>query len=152
MAAGLAQRLAGDDEARRREIAFLGRLLQAEIGAADIAHRGEAAHQHLAHDHEGAGGHQRIRQLRVAAEIGDAGDDMDMGVDQARHQGLALEVDDLGLGRGDGLADLADGAALHEDADGGAGLRRGAVDDAGIGEEGAGHDVGLDRRKVGFSG
>ena len=42
--------------------------------------------------------------------------------------------------------------ALDEDADGGAGLRRGAVDDAGIGEERAGHDVGLDRRKVGFSG
>ena len=35
MAAGLAQRLAGDDEARGREIAFLRRLLQAEIGAAE---------------------------------------------------------------------------------------------------------------------
>jgi hypothetical protein len=46
---------------------------------------------------------------------------MDMGVDQAGHQGLALEVDGscrLGLGRGDGFADLADGAALDEDADG----------------------------------
>lgn len=54
MAAGLAERLAGDDEARCREVVLLRRLLQAEIGAADIAHRGEAAQQHLAHDHQRA--------------------------------------------------------------------------------------------------
>ncbi len=118
---------------------FLDRLLQAEIGAADIAHGGEAAHQHLAHDAEGAGGDERIRQSGVLAEIGKAGDDMDMGVDQPGHQGLALEVDAARLGGGDGFADLANAVALDEDVDGCAGLRRGAVDDAGIGEEDGSH-------------
>ncbi len=77
---------------------LLRRLLKPEIRAADIAHRREPAQQHLAHDDEGACGDERIRQARVEAEIGDAGDDMDMGVDQARHQRAAAEIDRRRLG------------------------------------------------------
>ena len=54
--------------------------------AAEIANCGEAAHQHAPHEPEGAHGHHRVGKPRVEAEIGHAGNDMHMGVDEAGHE------------------------------------------------------------------
>ena len=54
MAAGLADREAGDEQPRALEQPARHRLLQPEIGARRIAHRREAAVQHALHDRAGA--------------------------------------------------------------------------------------------------
>ncbi len=48
VAAGLRQRLAADHEARSLDQPLLDRHDEAVVGAAEVAHGGEAAHQHVA--------------------------------------------------------------------------------------------------------
>ena len=98
MTAGLAQPLAGDDQPRPGEQPLLDGERQAVVGAAAVAHRGEAARQHRRHDAGGAGRGQRRRRHGVGAKVDQTGDDMDVAVDQAGHQRLAGEVDPFGAG------------------------------------------------------
>ena len=140
------QALGAESQARHAEL----QPLRAEVAAvqaslrdmaAQLQSQAEAAQQHLAHDHQRAHGDERVGQSGVAAEIGEAGDDMDMGVDQAGHQRAALEVDHSGLVRADAPADLADRSALDQDGDRRGALGRGAVDDAGVLDQGRGHEL-----------
>ena len=84
VAAGLAQRLAGDEQARAFEQALLDRGLDAVVGAAGVAQRGEAAMQHGAHGHRAFGGEQRQRHVGQQAQVDLGEHDMDVRVDQAR--------------------------------------------------------------------
>ena len=136
MAAGLRQRLAADHEARRLDQPFLDGLHQRIGRAAEIAHRGEAAMQHVLHDVGGVIGDERVGQHRIGAQIGHGRDHVDVAIDQARHQRLAREVDHRCARRGDRLVrDFADAVALDEDvhARNGAILR--SVKQGGVGEE-----------------
>ena len=96
MAACLAQRLARDEHARPGDEPLFDRLRQAEIGAAGVADRGEAAAQHALQYGARLVGEKGHRQDRQHGEVDLDGDGMDVRVDQAGHQRLALEVDDRG--------------------------------------------------------
>ena len=96
MAAGLADRATGDEQARPGEQPLLDRQLVAEIGAAGVADGGEAARQHGAEPLGRMRGGERGRDVAggVEAEADMARHDVDMAVDQAGHQGTAAEIDD----------------------------------------------------------
>jgi hypothetical protein len=114
--AGLAQRLARDEHAGSGDESPLDRLGEAEIGAAGVADGGEAAAQHARQYRTRLMGEEGHRQGREDREIGLDGDGVDMGVDEAGHQRLALEVDDCGAGGFDRpVGDLADRLALDDD-------------------------------------
>ena len=136
VAAGLRQGLAADDEARSLDQPQRQGVDQRLGRAAEIAHRGEAAREHAAHDVGRAEGDERIRQAAVAAKIGGGRDDMDMAVDEAGHQRAALEIDAPCAGRGDRpIGDFRDPAALDAHEAIVFALRAAAVQDAGILED-----------------
>ena len=113
--AGGAERLAGDEQPRPRQQPLVGRLLEAPVGAAGVAHAGEAAIEHGAHEHGGARRHQRQRHV-LEPRDGDLGQhDMHVAVDQARHQRAPAAVDHVGARRLDRLGrDLLDLLALDQ--------------------------------------
>ena len=136
MAARLGKRLAADDEPRRGREPLLDRLGEREGRAAHVAHRGEAAIEHAAHDRQAAQDRHRIGQLRIGREIHHAGDDMHVAVDQPGHQRAPLEVEHQPVGRRHRpRLKVADDAVLDEDM-ALARLGTGRIDDAGIGEQG----------------
>ena len=99
MAAGLRHRKAGDEQARAFEQALGHRLLQAEVGTGGVAHGGEAAHQHVAQDRGSTlRADQRRRLQRQAHQIVRRGDDVHVGIDQARQRDAPAAVDALGVG------------------------------------------------------
>jgi hypothetical protein len=115
VAAGLGEGLARNDEAGRLDQALLLRLDQGVGGAAEVAHRCEAAVEHALHDAGGAIGDERIRNEGVLADIHHGGDDVDVAVDEARHERALAAVHDLGLGSLDRLVgELPDLVALDE--------------------------------------
>ncbi len=124
VSAGLRERLAGEVEARGIEQPLVSRHPERVGRPAHVAHGGEAAHQHPMHDLGRAMRHQRIGQRRVDAEVGVAGHDMNMRIDQPRHQRPPAEIKGLRCGGGDGGAHLADHPPLHEHG-GGVGRRGG---------------------------
>ena len=115
VAAGLAERRARDEQPRPYEQPLLHRSLDAPVGAAGVAQRGKAAHQHGAHGGGGLGRHQGERRVGEESNIHFGEHDVDMGVDQSWHQRAAAEVDALCRGAGDrAIGDLADDAVLHQ--------------------------------------
>ena len=93
VAAGLAQRPAGDEQPRPGDEALLHRLGEPEIGAAGVAHRGEAARQHALQDVARLVGDEGDRHARQPREIDLDRDRMDMRVDQPGHQRAAGKID-----------------------------------------------------------
>ena len=98
MTAGLDERLAANKEARSFDDLLIDRALEADVGAAEVADRGEPAQKHLLHDPRGVQRDQQIGQSRVVSGVGVRRDDMGVAVDEARHQGLAAQVDPVGRG------------------------------------------------------
>ena len=116
MAAGRADRSARDEQARPRNIALIDRGLDAPVGAAGVAHAGEAAVEHAEHQPRGPRGHQRQRNSFEEADIHFAQGDVHMAVDQAGHQRAAAAIDDVGALRLDRfLGDLPDGLTLDQE-------------------------------------
>ncbi len=114
MAAGLRQRLAGREDTRPGHQPRGHGLRQAPVGAAGIAHRGEAAVEHAFHDRQRADRNQYVGLHRVQAQVGQRGQHVHMAVDQAGHHGLATRIDALCVGRIDARADRDDALALDE--------------------------------------
>ena len=116
VAAGRADGAAGDEEARAGDQAGLDGGLDAPVGAAGVAHRGEAAVDHALHQ---VGRPRRQQGQRHVLEVADVDldqEDMDVAVDQARHQGALAAIDHLRLGRLDRLGrHFLDGVALDQD-------------------------------------
>ena len=82
----------------------LDRGLDAPVGAAGVAHRGEAAIDHAAHQLGRLGGQQGERHALEIADVHLGQEHMDVAVDQPRHQGaLAAAVHHLGVARLDRL-------------------------------------------------
>ena len=94
MAAGRRDHRAAGIDARPRHEAFVDRLLEREDGTAEIADRGEAAHQRALG--LGAGGQKDIADIRGEQardrQRGEHG--MPVRVDQARHNDPAAAIDD----------------------------------------------------------
>ena len=147
VAAGLGERLAAEDEARPGEQPLLDGLGEAPIGAADVAHGGEAALEHPAQDAGGVGGDVVGRPLGLRREVGRGGGDVDVAVDQAGHQRAAADVDRSGIaGAHAAPADLQDALALDEDRLVGDEHPAVRVQDRGVREEQAGwHSHGHNR-------
>ena len=115
VAAGRTDRAAGDEEARARDQARFDGGLGPPVGAAGIAHGGEAAIEHALQAPGGARHHQRQRHRLHAVDVDLAVMGMDVAVDQARHQGALAAIHDLGLGRLDRLGrDFLDAVALDQ--------------------------------------
>jgi hypothetical protein len=91
--AGLAQGLAGDDEARTLDQPFIDRPDETVVGASGVAHGREPAHQQLSQDARRAHRRERRRRHRVGGEIDQRGHHMHVAVDQPRHQGPAGKID-----------------------------------------------------------
>jgi hypothetical protein len=98
MTAGLDERLAADEETRSFDDLLIDRALEADVGAAEVADRGEPAQKHLLHDPRRVQRDERIGQSRVVGRVGQRRDDMGVAVDEAGHQGLAAQVDAVGGG------------------------------------------------------
>ena len=132
MTARLGDHGAGRPDPRALGQAHVNPLLEAEHGTAEVTGAGEAAHQHvvggLGRRHRGEGDvigqHGHLRQ--------DGEHQVGVGIDEARHQGLALAVDALHLALYlDGvLADPADEVALHQHGGGRAEGTALAIEDA----------------------
>ncbi len=118
VAAGLGDALPGDEQARPDEMPRLDRLADAPIGAADVAHRGEAAIEHRPHQRRRARRHQGQRDVVEEMEI-DLGEiDMDMRVDEPRHHGAPGDVDHRrALAADRRLGDFLDALALDQHVD-----------------------------------
>ena len=97
--AGRAERLAGDEQPGTRAKPLLDRGLDPPVGAAGVAYGREAALQHAAHQVHCACRHQGQRDALEPAECHLAQHDVDVAIDQARHQGPPAAVDDLGRAR-----------------------------------------------------
>ena len=118
MAAGGADRLAGDINPRTDDMSGFDRGLDAPVGAAGVAQRGEAAVQHRAHLHRALRGEQGQGDVGQQAQVHLGQHDVDVRVDQAGHQGAVADVDALGVGRGDrAVGDLPDQGVLDQDLD-----------------------------------
>ncbi|MGF6743324.1 hypothetical protein OKW47_007158 [Paraburkholderia atlantica] len=113
--AGLAQRASGNEQARPLREAHLDRLLEREAGTARIAHGREAAPQDAAHDRQRLERDEYVGHVHLARQIELRRDHMRVQVDQARHDGFALQIDDLRAGCVDRLRrDFLDRAAFDE--------------------------------------
>src|SRR5260370_41029210 len=86
MAAGGADRLAGDIKPWTDNMPGFDGCLDAPVGAASVAHRREAAVEHGAQSRRRARGDQSKRQHLHEADIDLAVDGVHVAVDQARHQ------------------------------------------------------------------
>ncbi len=116
MTAGLDERLAANKETRPFNDLFSDSALEAGVGAAEVTHAGEPPQKHLLHDAGGMQRDVRIRQAREVGRIGEWRHDVDVTVDEARHQGLAAQVDAVGGGILDRLVrNLLDEAVRHTD-------------------------------------
>ncbi len=140
MTTGLGDHGAGRPDTRAVGQPHVDPLLEAKDGATEITGAGEAAHQHvigsLGRRHRGEGdvvGQHRDLRQGGKHQVG-------VGIDEARHQGLALTVDalhvafDLDLA----LADLADQVTFHQHRGGGAQRTPLAIEDANVFKQNSG--------------
>ena len=113
MSAGRPERASGNEQARAADQPLLDRRLHAPIGAAGVAHGGEAAVEHLADALGGARRRQCQRYLLHAAHVDFAVHAMHVAIDQAGHQHAAATVDHLRrVGADRPIGDLLDFFAL----------------------------------------
>jgi hypothetical protein len=117
VAAGLADDPAAVEQSRSLDEALAQRPRQADIAPADVAQGGEAAIEAGAHEPRRIVGNVGLGRADHRREIDRGGVDVDVGVDQARHQHPAGAVDDIGTVAGDErlFRDLAHDAVGHED-------------------------------------
>ncbi len=87
-----------DDQAWPVDQSFLYRQHETVIGAAQIAQGGESAHQRLVHHPSRAQRRQGAGGDHVAPQIKRFRDNVHVAVDEAGHERLAGQVDDLGIG------------------------------------------------------
>ena len=139
--AGLGEREAGDEEAGADEQAVLHRIRHPPVGPARVPHGREPPHQHRLHELAGVGGHVGDRNVVDGGEVEVGRLDVHVGVDEARHEGPAGEVDrPVRRARRDGpVGDLLDPLPLDENVVSLAALGRLPVEDARVGEQDAGH-------------
>jgi hypothetical protein len=97
VAAGLGQRAPGIEQARALDEAGLDRHGQAVVGAAGVTHGGEAALQRRLQQHPGVLVQERARHGLQPGEIRVGRHGVEVRVDEAGHEGAALEVDDLSI-------------------------------------------------------
>src|SRR6516165_405325 len=90
---GRSQRFAGDEEPWSRQQPFVGRFFEPPVGATGVAHAGEAAVKHAAHEDGGARRHQRERHVLKAGDRDLRQHDVHVAVDQSRHQCAPAAVD-----------------------------------------------------------
>jgi hypothetical protein len=95
VAAGLGDRPAGREQARPLEVSLVDGTGQARVGAGGIPHGGEAAVEHAAENLLRAGrdvvGRDAVRRVPVGRVV----DDVYVGIDEARHDHLAAQVERL---------------------------------------------------------
>ena len=144
MPTGLAEGEAGDEEARPDEEAVLHRVRQPPVGPARVPDGREAPHQHRLHELPGAGGQVGDRHVVEGGDVQVRRLDVHVGVDETRHERPAGEVDlPVRAHRNGPVGDLLDPIPFDEHVMILAALCRLAVEEACIGEEGAGHDAVL---------
>jgi len=116
MPSRLRERRATKDQARPLQVALFNGLCQTILGSAHIANRREPAPQH-AHQHAGRSRRDIGRgPLGKPRKVRCDGDHMDMGIDQASHQGQATQVKALHIaGLHCGPSDLQNAVSLDED-------------------------------------
>ena len=115
MAAGLAQGLAGNDEARTFDETFINRPHETVVRSSGIAHGGEAAHEKCSQDARGADGGQRRGRHRVGGDVDQSCDHVHVAVDQPGHQCPAGKIDPGGAcGRDRSVRDLLDAIVLDK--------------------------------------
>ena len=73
-----------------------GGFCQIPVATTGVAHRGEAAHEHALHDGQSAQSGKYVGLVGRDIEVQMRGNDVDMAIDQARHQGFTLSLDHLG--------------------------------------------------------
>ena len=89
--AGLTDRPTGDEQARPSKNTVFHRLAMSSIGTTRIAHSGKSAQQHAFECGERMRRDQRRQHLRCCRQ--NERMDMDVTVDQARHQSTPTEID-----------------------------------------------------------
>ena len=139
--AGLGEGEAGDEEAGADEEAVLHRIRHPPVGAARVPNGGEAPHQHRLHELAGVRRHVGDGNVVDGGEIEVGRLDVDVGIDEARQQGPAGEIDRpvRGVRRDGSVGDLLDPVPLDEHVAPLAALGGLPVEDARVGEEDAGH-------------
>ncbi len=105
----------GDEQARAGQEPALDRRLDAPVGPARVAHGGEAAVDHAAHQRRGARGHERERDVLEVPDVHLAQVHVHVAVDQPGHERAPAAVDHRGArGHDRPVGDLADQLALDE--------------------------------------
>jgi len=92
MASGLRNGLAGNEQTRAQKMSPLNRFDQAVIRTGRIAHGGVAPPQHALQNVLGLGRDEGGRCHRELQKIRHRRGDMHMGIDQARQDGSALQI------------------------------------------------------------
>ena len=95
MAAGLGQRFARGKDSWPWDQPHLNGTRQRPVSAACVTHRGEAAIQHCRQNRQGAVHDDCVGLQRIHAQVGVGRQHVNVAVDQARHQGLAAQIDHL---------------------------------------------------------
>ena len=127
-------------EPRPDEQALLDGCLHAPIGAAGVAQRGEAAHQHGVHGDRALGGEQGQRHIVQQPQVHLGQHDMDVAVDQPRHQRAVADRDARGgAGADRAVGDVLDEAVFDQHFDALGQLIAAGVEKASAGEEECGH-------------
>ena len=118
VSAGLADGASADEQPGPGEQALLDGLAMTRVGAGGIANRGEAAHQDVAQHVPRDRRLERRQDLWIGRNAPAHGGhhDMDVAVDEARHEGPPAQVDDPGPGRvDDALAEFGDVSAPDQE-------------------------------------
>src|SRR6185312_15387551 len=84
----------GDEEARPRQMAFLHRLSDSPIRATRIPYRGEPSVEHPQHQRCCTRREERDRNVLEQCEVDFAEIDVNVAIDQARHERTPAAVDD----------------------------------------------------------
>lgn len=91
------------------------RLGQAPVGTTGVANRGKAAVQHSLEHARRLCRDERRRNQRQLVQVGGDRHGVNMGIDQARHEGAAGEIDRVAIRVANrNVADFADGVAFDQ--------------------------------------
>ena len=144
--AGGADGAPGDEQPRARQLALGHRVAQAPVGPTGVAHGGEAAVEHGAHERGGARGHQRQRHRLQSAQVHLRQHHVHVAVDEPGHEGAPLAVHHQRPRRLDARGgDLPDELVFHQHRDPALQRVGARVQQPGVGEEDLRH--GRPRRR-----
>ena len=149
MPAGLAQRLSRGENPRAAHQPLLHRLGKAGIGTPGVADCRKPAPQHAFEDPRRLQRDEADRLLREPHQYLVDRDDMDMRIDQPRHQGMPGKIDEFRrLAFDRPVGDFADQSALDKHVMVFTRLARGSVEHRTIGEHDCGHGSALPRTSL----